>query len=179
MTTPEELQQAQEELQRVKEALNKEQLEAQIDPIEITKEIEDKFILSLEEGTPFKMSFSFSPSHKIVIRDKTVREDEIAKRSVNRLLIKSGSVNWAEYSRIINECFLYYQLEEVNGVQMIRKYPNSIYDDFNLYEQIENSSFILSMPLTRLYVYMATMFQFNAMCQTLARKATTDRNFFL
>jgi len=166
------------ELQKAKEAFDSQSLEGQVKDIEITTELEDKFIRSLESGTSFSMVFNIHKTFSIKVRDKTVKEAEIIIRAVDKMCLRNKEVSWTEYSRMYNLFSLYYQIDEINGVVINKEYPSSMYGDFDLAKLIEETSPIPNWPLAIQYAALSSMCRFNNVAKKLAMKSIEDPSFF-
>jgi hypothetical protein len=151
---------------------------APLPELELTEEEQDKFSKCLGLGVPYSKEF-FHPSaseFKVVLRDKTKKEGEIIGRALDRAMNKGTILNWVEYTHLFNTTSLYYQLDAINGIEHVRHYPESVYDEFNLLAELEKSV-ISTWTASQLYIVMGFMFQFNKAILKLSAKAFTPENF--
>jgi len=178
MTTPEELQQLSDYAQGAGIKNND-----TLKQIEITKDMEDAFLRCVEGNTPFSFKFDYKKGDDVIlsvmIREKTVKENEIVLRAAEKVSKSENFVNWVEYARVYNNLCLYYQVVSINNVPLLKEYPNGTFDKkFDLYSIAEKSS-IFAMPSYQHSIVTAFTYQFEDLCKRLASTIIDDVSFFL
>ena len=138
----------------------------------------DEFAKSIATGKPFSRVFDNKkiPNFKLTIRDKTRKESEIITRCLDRETERKKILNWVEYNHTFNTLSLYYQVDAINGVEHVREYPKSVYDDFDALSAMEKSP-VSSWNASQLYIAMGYMFQFNAALMEASQSAFDLENF--
>jgi len=149
----------------------------EIKPLHITEDDKDRFLECIATGEAFSYSFGADTKFPFTVRDKTVKENNIITRSLDKLMAKGKILNWTEYANAYNACSCYYQVVEINGVAQPKVYPTAKNEDsFNVVNEF-NESLLGQFSSSQFFIVMMQVSRFNKCILDLSAEIVTDPNF--